>query len=1367
MRPRSFVRSCLALLCGAAAAAAVGLFCAAPAATAAEADAQGKIIAELRALFGVKLLPHTALDKELDRSGRYLSARLAGDVRQQFKRIVFLIEKKAAGNALLLSDSLCRLDGDGLYPAGGGMMVPVRWLVQRYLDETVKKLPEGVRSGGMWADDLHKRLAGAKDVQLRRELATELTQRFLYRKEGVAAAAELVDILGGQADYERALAVWAQLLQVKRSFKIERPVVLLRLATCCQATGRPARAAALARLAAKHYAGAAVKMGGRELTMKEAAAGFLRQLEQAAGPPPLDDWPMFGGNARRSASATRTLSKPLLCWRAPVPGERRFGLRRKVAWRSPTYPVMADGVMYFQSGESVEARDVRTGELTWTYMHGSVGRRTVHATRGGASPHYWTLAAADGRLIWVASGRGGRTLPWNTLIAMKARPGQTKPELLWSRGGPTDPDPVLRTASFASGVLVHDGRVYTTIYAPASEGEYMLCSFNVGNGWLVWRTGLSFATGAASAAEALTELAPVTDGSTIYCATGNNLVAAVDAKSGKVRWMTNCAGRAKKAGATAQGLSKRPLVLRSGVLLVTPKTPDALIALDALTGAARWSLALDVRGHMLGVQGRGVYLSRRREGKTIVKGVNARTGEQLWETTFAGMPTSGGLVTEKQVWCPMRRGVQLLDTATGKLIGAKVPTFTWRDLGFSGALLGRGGVSTAPCGRRFVFDSGSMLTAVFSDSFGEELAQDLARGLGGPEAHVSLARWQHFRGQLPAAAANYRKAVALFDASPQSWPPEERARAAVGLAAITEARADQCLARKDEAGWEKLIREAIGIHKEPAGAARLTYRLAAHLGRRGKPAEAVGLVRPMLRAPSARTEFVEVEEGLRSRAYLDATFQLRKMARTGVKLEPELAARVAKISGLAAAAATGKPLTVAWELSEGAGTVGSLAGGPLPFFNVPGRGIVSRNGGRAEMRDPLSGRLIWAHSAPCLGIMVLPSLAVESVHPRMRTAGPRIEVGDKISKVDGKQVSAPRDIALICARAGSGKKLAVDFVREGKPMQTTVVLSHFGELYPDWPAPQHIFLVEGGSSVLTRGATDMCEVLDAATGKPKRVFALGTPSERVAAMIAFDSRVAAFVLGRKREAAVVINDITTGKQVGRVPVAAAQRARRLLAVGNHAVIIGRNAIASFDAVTAGAPKSVTWVPVGAKGLLPRGVIASGKDHLCVIKKGSIEGWSAAGPKRVWQLKGNWQPVAVSGNLVFVASGGELRAINLQTGALAWKRPCLGIPVADATAKALYFSEPGRPNTVQALSLDKGQPLWHRGLKRCAAIKAVGETVFVASESAYVMYGLSAADGKKLVELAWDVQGEPVIVAAGSGFCVATGRFCRTFFALGE
>jgi len=78
------------------------------------------MIEELRGPFGVKLLPHTALDKELDRSARYLSARLAGDVSQQFKRIVFLIERKAAGNALLLSDSLCRLDGDGLYPAGGG-----------------------------------------------------------------------------------------------------------------------------------------------------------------------------------------------------------------------------------------------------------------------------------------------------------------------------------------------------------------------------------------------------------------------------------------------------------------------------------------------------------------------------------------------------------------------------------------------------------------------------------------------------------------------------------------------------------------------------------------------------------------------------------------------------------------------------------------------------------------------------------------------------------------------------------------------------------------------------------------------------------------------------------------------------------------------------------------------------------------------------------------------------------------------------------------------------------------------------------------------------------------------------------------------
>jgi len=1368
MRARSFVHSWLALLCGATVAACVGLFCAAPAATAAEINAQEKMIGELRGLFGVKLLPHTALDKELDRSVRYLSARLAGDVSQQFKRIVFLIEKKAVGNAVLLSDSLCRLDGDGLYPAAGGMMVRVRWLVQRYLDEAVKELPEGTRSDGMWADDLHKRLAATKDVHLRRELATELTQRFLYREEGVAAAAELVDILGGQAKYEGALAVWAQLLQVKRSFKIEKPVVLLRLATCCQATGRPARAAALARFAAKYHAGAMVKMGGRELTMKKAATGFLRQLEQAAEPPPLRDWPAFGGNASRSASSLETLSKPLVCWRSPLRGKRRFGALRSVIWRGPTYPVMSDGVLYFQSGDSVEARDLRTGELTWAYTHGGTRRRARYAAKRGPV-YYWTLAAAGGRLIWVAPGEGGRSLPWHTLIAMKVAPRQTKPEVLWSRGGPADPDPVLRGASFASGVLLHNGRVYTTIYAPASEGEYMLCCFNAGNGWLVWRTGLSFATGARSAAETLAELAPVTDGSAIYCSTGNSLVAAVDVESGKVRWMTNCAGREKKAAPGVQGgLFKRPLVLRSGVLLVTPKTPGPLIALETSTGAVRWSLSLDVRGHMLGVQSRGVYLSRGRTGKTIVRGVNIQTGKQLWETTFASLPVRGGLVTEKQVWCPIRGGVQLLDPATGKLIGARTPTFTWWDLGFGGALIGKGGISIAPCGRRFVFDAGSLVTAVFSDSFGEELARKLARGLGGPDAYVSLARWQHFRGDLSAAAANYRKSVELFDASPRSWPAEERARAAEGLAAITEARADQCLARKDEAGWEKLIREAIAIHKEPASAAKLTYRLAERAARRGKLAEAVKLVRPLLTAPSARTEFVEAEEGLRARAYLDAAFQLRKMARTaGVKLEPEVEALVAKVNALAAVEARGKLLAVAWELDSGSGSVGLSPGRPVPFFNVPGRGIVLRRQGCTEMRDPLSGRLIWAHSAPCLGIMILPSLETESVHPRLKITGPRIMVGDKLTKVDGKQVSAPRDVALICARAGAGKKVAVDFVRKGKAMRTTVVLSRFDELYSDWLAPRSISLVEGGSSVLTQGATDIFELLDAGTGKLKRVFAFGTPSDRVASVVVFDNRVAGLVLGPKREAAIVVNDITTGKEVVRAPVATARRPDKLLAVGNHVVIIGRNAIASLDALAAGAPKPLTWLPLAAKNALARDVIAAGKNQLCVIKKGAIEGWSVAGPKKAWQLRGNWRPVAVSEKLVFVASGRELRALDSQTGAVVWKRPCRGIPVAGVSSKAFYFSEPRRPNTVQALSLDKGQPLWHRDLKRCSWIGSVGETVFVASEAEYVLYGLSAADGKKQVELTWDVQSAATMVAAENGFCVTSDRFCRALFPLGE
>ncbi|HSF57329.1 MAG TPA: PDZ domain-containing protein, partial [Candidatus Binatia bacterium] len=62
------------------------------------------------------------------------------------------------------------------------------------------------------------------------------------------------------------------------------------------------------------------------------------------------------------------------------------------------------------------------------------------------------------------------------------------------------------------------------------------------------------------------------------------------------------------------------------------------------------------------------------------------------------------------------------------------------------------------------------------------------------------------------------------------------------------------------------------------------------------------------------------------------------------------------------------------------------------------------------------------------------------IRPTRREGSGRVRLGDVITAIDGKKVESPNDLFLLLENYKVGDSVAISLLREGKPVQTKVVL---------------------------------------------------------------------------------------------------------------------------------------------------------------------------------------------------------------------------------------------------------------------------------------------------------------------------------------
>ncbi len=511
-------------------------------------------------------------------------------------------------------------------------------------------------------------------------------------------------------------------------------------------------------------AGERMVVGGREVSGAEYAER-LRDMMGRARPADGGAALPSPGEVREGSGKASPAAPPLApmrwVYRWPVaPIEETAGeLDRPSPFRRfPARLISYEGRVYGHGMHNIFCLDLDTGSPVWKDDLPAEGAR-LPLDRTGAP--ICAPCAGDGRIY--AKMLVGRTIAIRCYDAAHGR-------LLWS----TEGLPEARGLAFVGQPAFAYGRVYCSAIMPQGmDTAHFLVCLDAASGNLMWKTTIGTGEGGFRLADEYIHLnfnegpPSVSDG-TVYAPTGMAGLAAADAFSGEIRWVSTYQRlrlrdwTLRAAFLRACSAAGNPPILTSEVVALAPSDHPGIVAFDRKSGRMLWEDPFAWGRRLIGAKGNVLVYTA-----DYAAAVDIRSGARLW--TF--VPPDGGICGVGAIWgdyvyLPTPSGVLRLSVASGDLADG------------------------APWDRR-AGECGNLL--LLRDRF---LASAPGRAVcfGGPEGKASAwtaaaeARALELSGDFSAAASKYREGSAAGGTA------DLRA-----LCAIGEVRALAAAGRKDEA----------------------------------------------------------------------------------------------------------------------------------------------------------------------------------------------------------------------------------------------------------------------------------------------------------------------------------------------------------------------------------------------------------------------------------------------------------------------------------------------------------------------------------------------------------------------------------------
>jgi len=729
-------------------------------------------------------------------------------------------------------------------PTEPSIYVPIQDVAAREIAALPRPALDLYREGqDAAAKALLERALPAKDATLLAAVA----QRYLASSWGDDALAALGSLAFERADFTGAVAVWTRLLDTCPEPSVPLPAILARLWVSYRALGQVDAAQAVAERLRSRHRGAALHVGGEEVSVERFLEQDVRPAPDArlvAGVAevggPAWRFPLPYAAIRPSGGSTYPIALPL---HATVSGDRAFLADHgaiyalslesgQPVWLYPDAPeagpvpaldetihavACSDGRAFARLANTLVAFDAATGQLLW--------RRTFAEEKAGAAPEADPKEKGD---------EGGDAAP--------KKKGRRKPSKALGS----------KTRVILTPPVVAGSRLFVGFTHLGEEARTSLVALDATSGQELWRTFVCSRTIPAFLGLGASASPPVVAGDAAYLATNLGTVAAVDASTGALRWVHRYASFPSHLRRSILERNERwancPPIVDAGLVFVAPQDASALLVLDAGRGSLAWSAPRDGGRYLVGIEGQRLFCAG-----TQVVAMNTLTGKRLWVADLPEGAAARPALCSGRLYVSTEKALISVLTTDGSAATSRL----WQAFEEPGNL--------TVVDRALLVASRDRLYA-FSDWATSQAALAARRQADAADPLVPLTFGLHeaHRGAHAAALPHLEEALRLATARKDN-DAEQRARQALFGA----------FRALGEAGDAAALAKAIPYAPEPSAAVAALLALARLHEEQGRAAEAVAACqRAIQEHPNA---VCRTEQGLRVAARALASTEVSRL----------------------------------------------------------------------------------------------------------------------------------------------------------------------------------------------------------------------------------------------------------------------------------------------------------------------------------------------------------------------------------------------------------------------------------------------------------------------------------------------------------
>jgi outer membrane protein assembly factor BamB len=467
----------------------------------------------------------------------------------------------------------------------------------------------------------------------------QLLQTWYASSWGDDALSWLAEDAWARGDLDQARLYWTQLVSVDSSSPgaplvlrypdtgIPRSSILARLVLCSIMQGDDVAAGSELRAFRDLYPAEEGRLAGREGVLHEILEEVVVEARGWPADRTVAGCPTFACHPDRNGAAASLspVLRPL--WKASLANaevSRMDGPRTRR--EAGTYPVVWKGIVVVQDASGIRALSLTDGQPAWPsgrpndrgMIYRAADANSIEFPPIGiarysgtmADGHYFTrvgppvfapvagsLRQAEDRLIALDLGTGEGRLRWDV----------TTDELLDEEGW-----------RFTGAPMAAAGRLFVTMRRAVVQVEVAVGCLDADTGKLIWRqpVAVDLESPAESRHRLDHELLTFATG-TLFFANQAGLVVALDADSGRLRWVASYPSwplsPAELSHPAHAGLL--PPLFDRGTLYLAPRDASHVMAIDAGTGVLRWQTRKP--GRISGLLG-------------VTQNMLVADGDQLW-----------------------------------------------------------------------------------------------------------------------------------------------------------------------------------------------------------------------------------------------------------------------------------------------------------------------------------------------------------------------------------------------------------------------------------------------------------------------------------------------------------------------------------------------------------------------------------------------------------------------------------------------------------------------------------------------------------------------------------------------------------------